>query len=142
MSRQHQCAKQVTSSQEARWKDRCFLGKDNLFIRHEQRHNLHVWIVDIFGYIFQGSKKLCCSLCWRKADPPEPRFQSPPLPNKFQSLSLSVKEAIVMEPNTTPTPLVEKRKKGVGVHESLWTLHTARPKAFPPGRGWRRQTTD
>lgn len=36
------------------------------------------------------SKKLCCSLCWRKADPPEPRFQTPPLPNKFLTVSLSV----------------------------------------------------
>lgn len=53
MSRQHQCVKQVTSSQEARGTDRRFLGKGNLFIRHEERHNLHVWIGDILGYIFQ-----------------------------------------------------------------------------------------
>lgn len=45
------------------------------------------------------------------------------------SPSLCVKEAIVTEPNTTSTPLVEKRKKGVGVYEWLRTLHTAQHKA-------------
>ena len=55
------------------------------------------------------------------------------LTNSYESLTL--KESIVIQPNTTPTPLLEYGKKGSGTALAL------AQKAFPPGLGWLWQTS-
>lgn len=58
-----------------------------------------------------------------QVDPLEPRFETLPFARKIPSShSRSVKEGIVTEPDTVPTPLAERREKKVGVHVPLYVI--------------------
>lgn len=57
-----------------------------------------------------------------KVDPPEPRFQLLPLPSKF--LTVTLKESIVVQPNTAYSPHGRRKKR-------KWVCTPSLPKRFP-----------
>lgn len=61
----------------------------------------------------KNKKNSGCTFHRVQVDPLEPRFQTLPFARKIPSRhSPSVKEGIVTEPGTVPTPLVERKGKG------------------------------